>query len=312
MELLIPAQPEAADEPAPSPEAARDHGTDTDHTERTAGPGARGAGTGNTARADAVTAAETGPAASAGAGAVDRTEGESVRPGAGHAGGDDASSGAAGAASQPFGVGADDAVRPGAGHTAGDEEAPSGAASRPVGEDTEGTAHPAAARRDVPGADAGPEGYAGTGAGSEARLGVDAGPESRPAVGADPAGGPAADAGNPAGLPRRPDAASEVGIDAEHARVADGDGAEEPVTAKGLPKRTPRITAPTAAPRPRTGSVDAEALRRRLGGFRRGADAGRRDVEAELAERTGGHQEPSDPAATSEETTGGTVEEASS
>jgi hypothetical protein len=58
--------------------------------------------------------------------------------------------------------------------------------------------------------------------------------------------------------------------------------------------------------------VDAEALRRRLGGFRRGADAGRRDVEAELAERTGHHRAPTDQTTTSEEATGGTVEEASS
>ncbi|MFE2044382.1 nitrate- and nitrite sensing domain-containing protein [Streptomyces sp. NPDC059477] len=92
--------------------------------------------------------------------------------------------------------------------------------------------------------------------------------------------------------------------------------AEEPVTDKGLPKRTPRITAPQAAPRPRTGSVDAEALRRRLGGFRKGAEAGHRDVTVEIAEQTArtrtsdagsdaGHTE-------AEEFTGGTVEEASS
>jgi hypothetical protein len=99
-----------------------------------------------------------------------------------------------------------------------------------------------------------------------------------------------------------------------HERTAD-EGAEPaggPVTAKGLPKRTPKITTPAAVPRPRTaGSVDAEALRRRLGGFRRGAEAGRRDVEAEIAERTDQNQVP--PAAgTTEEATGGTVEEASS
>ncbi|MER7484875.1 nitrate- and nitrite sensing domain-containing protein [Streptomyces sp. NPDC126497] len=233
MELLIPAQPEAAGEPAPPVETARDHGTDADPAERTA-----------------VTEAGTGSPAGSGTGAAGRPEGESVRPGPGHPGGDDASSGAADAALQPFGGGADDAVRPGAGHPAEDGEAPSGAASRPAGEDAEDAARPAAA----PGGDA----------------------------------------------------------DAEHARVADGDGAEEPVTAKGLPKRTPRITTPAAAPRPRTGSVDADDLRRRLGGFRRGADAGRRDAEAELAERTGDHRAPSVPAATSEETTGGTVEEASS
>ncbi len=103
-----------------------------------------------------------------------------------------------------------------------------------------------------------------------------------------------------------------IGPDA-HDRTAD-EGAEpaEPVTEKGLPKRTPKLTTPAAAPRPRTsGSVDAAALRRRLGGFRQGAEAGRRDVEAEIADRTGRHQTPGD-ADTTEEATGGTVEEASS
>ncbi|CAL9439087.1 hypothetical protein SUDANB126_02224 [Streptomyces sp. enrichment culture] len=99
---------------------------------------------------------------------------------------------------------------------------------------------------------------------------------------------------------------------AEHTRVPDGPVEDEPVTAKGLPKRTPKITTPAQAPRPRTGSVDAEALRRRLGGFRRGAEAGRRDVEAEIAEQTGRHEAPSAATGTTEEATGGTVEEASS
>ncbi|MFH8443666.1 nitrate- and nitrite sensing domain-containing protein [Streptomyces sp. NPDC018026] len=87
----------------------------------------------------------------------------------------------------------------------------------------------------------------------------------------------------------------------------------EPVTDKGLPKRTPQLTTPAAVPRPRTaGSVDADALRRRLGGFRRGAEAGRRDVEAEIADRTGRNPAPDAGADTTEEATGGTVEEASS
>ncbi|MFE7934385.1 nitrate- and nitrite sensing domain-containing protein [Streptomyces sp. NPDC057456] len=107
--------------------------------------------------------------------------------------------------------------------------------------------------------------------------------------------------------------------EAEHARTPDAP--EELVTDKGLPKRTPKITAPAQAPRQRTGSVDADALRRRLGGFRRGAEAGYRDVEAEIAERTGQNQVPSPEAARktaqeahahAEEDTGGTVEEASS
>ncbi|MEU3946513.1 nitrate- and nitrite sensing domain-containing protein [Streptomyces sp. NPDC029526] len=131
---------------------------------------------------------------------------------------------------------------------------------------------------------------------------------------------------------------TDAGEDTEHARVPDGPAAAdepgpeapEPVTAKGLPKRTPRITAPAETPRPRTGAVDAEALRRRLGGFRRGAEAGYRDVEAEINEQTGPHRAPSaatapqaarardagdttgTTAAANEEATGGTVEEASS
>ncbi|WP_206313136.1 nitrate- and nitrite sensing domain-containing protein [Streptomyces sp. JB150] len=101
------------------------------------------------------------------------------------------------------------------------------------------------------------------------------------------------------------------------------DEGEEQLTDKGLPKRTPRISAPASVPRPRTGGVDAEALRRRLGGFRRGAEAGRRDVEAEIAEQTTETRSPDAPAphrtsstgpahAHAEEATGGTVEEASS
>ncbi|MGW5132494.1 sensor histidine kinase [Streptomyces sp. NPDC004135] len=98
---------------------------------------------------------------------------------------------------------------------------------------------------------------------------------------------------------------AQAQADAEHERVTD----------KGLPKRTPKITAPATAPRQRGGSVDAEALRRRLGGFRQGAQAGHREVEAEIAEKTASHRRPatgtSGPA-DSEEATGGTVEEASS
>ncbi|MFF5147405.1 nitrate- and nitrite sensing domain-containing protein [Streptomyces sp. NPDC013157] len=101
------------------------------------------------------------------------------------------------------------------------------------------------------------------------------------------------------------------------AEAEDDGAAEDEVTSKGLPKRTPKITAPAPPPRQRGTGVDADALRRRLGGFRRGADAGRRDVEAEIAEQTGQNQVPSSVravpgTAVSEEATGGTVEEASS
>nr|WP_105976010.1 sensor histidine kinase [Streptomyces geranii] len=132
---------------------------------------------------------------------------------------------------------------------------------------------------------------------------------------------PAEDTPEPA-VPTAPDtriAAQDpyaIGPDA-HDRVED-----EPLTDKGLPKRTPKITTPAAPPRPRIGSVDADALRRRLGGFHRGARDGRRDVEAEIAEQertvaTEPTERPAQPARTAqpvhaEETTGGTVEEASS
>ncbi|QEV22519.1 sensor histidine kinase [Streptomyces alboniger] len=92
----------------------------------------------------------------------------------------------------------------------------------------------------------------------------------------------------------------------------------ERVTDKGLPKRTPKITAPVAAaPKQRSGSVDAETLRRRLGGFYQGAQSGRRDVEAELAAET----DPADPKETQQgnaknakdaDVMGDSVEEASS
>ncbi|UUU30936.1 nitrate- and nitrite sensing domain-containing protein [Streptomyces sp. CA-210063] len=98
---------------------------------------------------------------------------------------------------------------------------------------------------------------------------------------------------------------------------AEGPRAEEPprLTDKGLPKRTPRITAPTpTAPRPRAGGVNAEQLRRRLGGFHRGAKEGRRDVEAEIAEQSGETRMPVTHEYRTEavDTTGGTSEEESS
>ncbi|WP_399929547.1 nitrate- and nitrite sensing domain-containing protein [Streptomyces kanamyceticus] len=91
-----------------------------------------------------------------------------------------------------------------------------------------------------------------------------------------------------------PQPGSETQVDA--GRQAEAEAVPAPpkwerVTDKGLPKRTPKITAPAStAPKPR-GSVDAEALRRRLGGFHQGAQSGRRDVEAEIA----GEANPSDP-----------------
>ncbi|MFE7400739.1 nitrate- and nitrite sensing domain-containing protein [Streptomyces sp. NPDC057557] len=105
---------------------------------------------------------------------------------------------------------------------------------------------------------------------------------------------------------------------------------QERITDKGLPKRTPKVVKPTtASSTERKGSLDKEALRRRLGGFHQGAKDGRRDVEAEIAEITatqpfpGGpahagrsapteHSEPADRSDGRTDETGDTVEEARS
>ncbi|WP_406365650.1 nitrate- and nitrite sensing domain-containing protein [Streptomyces sp. NBC_00645] len=154
------------------------------------------------------------------------------------------------------------------------------------------------------------------------------------AVDAPAEGGTAPGAAEPAPVPApRAEATTDpyaIGPDS-HERAPD----DHPrLTDKGLPKRTPKISAPAAAPRPRVGGVDADALRRRLGGFHRGAIEGRRDVEAEIADRTAetptpDGQTPSEPVAAAHapagpaptahrlnaqdvEASGGTVEEASS
>ncbi|MFJ7195329.1 MULTISPECIES: nitrate- and nitrite sensing domain-containing protein [unclassified Streptomyces] len=94
----------------------------------------------------------------------------------------------------------------------------------------------------------------------------------------------------------------------------------ERITDKGLPKRTPKVVKPAEAPTTeRKGSLDKEALRRRLGGFHQGAKDGRRDVEAEIAEITATQSLPGAtasggrPARTDQtDETGDTVEEARS
>ncbi|MGW5479822.1 nitrate- and nitrite sensing domain-containing protein [Streptomyces sp. NPDC004008] len=146
---------------------------------------------------------------------------------------------------------------------------------------------------------------------------------------------PAPDAGATGGPAADPYA---IGPDSHERTVDEGEPAASPapqdpadpadpeaprLTAKGLPKRTPKISAPAPAPRPRAGGVDADALRRRLGGFHRGAARGYQHVEAEIAERTGENRAPAQrPPAPPQNATpgtapdvdpsGGTVEEASS
>ncbi|MGR3934753.1 nitrate- and nitrite sensing domain-containing protein [Streptomyces sp. BRA346] len=108
----------------------------------------------------------------------------------------------------------------------------------------------------------------------------------RPA-GAD-AWGPAEPSG--AADPADPVDPYAIGPD-QHSRAPEPTG-ELRRTDKGLPKRTPRnVARRDPDPQERTGSVNAEELRRRLGGFQRGARDGRRDAEAEIAARdTAGEQ----------------------
>ncbi|MFJ6811229.1 nitrate- and nitrite sensing domain-containing protein [Streptomyces anulatus] len=96
--------------------------------------------------------------------------------------------------------------------------------------------------------------------------------------------------------------AEAADAEAPHAEAAPAEPADAPaetvpgprrpeagrITDKGLPKRTPKVVRPDSTPAPgRTGSLDRDALRRRLGSFHQAAKEGRRDVEAEIAE-TGG------------------------
>ncbi|MFD5397005.1 nitrate- and nitrite sensing domain-containing protein [Streptomyces sp. NPDC127097] len=101
-----------------------------------------------------------------------------------------------------------------------------------------------------------------------------AGPDTAPTDAAPTDAAAPADA-SPAGTPADPQTAA-----------APSEGKQR--TTMGLPKRTPKVVAQQQAPAaPRkSGAANAEALRRRLGGFQAGARVGRRDVEAEIAERT--------------------------
>ncbi|MBT2505929.1 nitrate- and nitrite sensing domain-containing protein [Streptomyces sp. ISL-98] len=79
-------------------------------------------------------------------------------------------------------------------------------------------------------------------------------------------------------------AAGLTGTDDSAPATAPAPAPVEPITDKGLPKRTPHVVkSGPERPAERTRSVDADALRRRLGGFHQGAKDGRRDVEAEIS-----------------------------
>ncbi|MER8154336.1 nitrate- and nitrite sensing domain-containing protein [Streptomyces sp. NPDC094472] len=129
-----------------------------------------------------------------------------------------------------------------------------------------------------------------------------------PAVGGPAAGGESAAVGGPAaaGEPSPVDPYA-IGPD-QHARPED----QAARTDKGLPKRTPRnVALREPDPRERTGSVNAEELRRRLGGFQRGARDGRRDAAAEVAARgEPARRQRGTAGQTGAQNEGGTVEEA--
>ncbi|SEB55563.1 Signal transduction histidine kinase [Streptomyces sp. 2224.1] len=113
-------------------------------------------------------------------------------------------------------------------------------------------------------------------------------PSSDPyATGPDQHTGPGTDAA-PRDADAAPADASPAGTPADPQTAAAPPAEERRTTSMGLPKRTPKVVAQQQAPTaPRkSGAANAEALRRRLGGFQAGARSGRRDVEAEIAERT--------------------------
>ncbi|MFI7276661.1 nitrate- and nitrite sensing domain-containing protein [Streptomyces sp. NPDC049879] len=83
---------------------------------------------------------------------------------------------------------------------------------------------------------------------------------------------------------------------AEHARADDTTPRAHPVTGSGLPRRTPgAVPAPQEPSAARARAVDADELRRRLGGFQRGARDGHRDAARTVGPQTGptGEETPS-------------------
>ncbi|MBW1597183.1 nitrate- and nitrite sensing domain-containing protein [Streptomyces sp. JJ38] len=122
-------------------------------------------------------------------------------------------------------------------------------------------------------------------------------PESTPEPDPTPAPEPSA----PEGV-RLPGQAHEPD---EHARAQEEPPTTRRLTDKGLPKRTPHVSAPTAGPATggaaRSG-VNAEELRRRLGGFQRGARAGLREAAAQLAADTPSDAPPERDSGSAQET----------
>ncbi|MFE0375843.1 nitrate- and nitrite sensing domain-containing protein [Streptomyces inhibens] len=227
--------------------------------------------------------------------AAEQPAGHDAAPGPGHDDTADAEPASAPAPGpDPFVAAAERAIdAAGLGATA--EPAPAPAAEQPTGPTTHAAGEP------------GPYGpqssgpYAATTSGS----GEHTRPEDDAAPVVDRAAQPAADpyaigpdqhtrpGTEPTSTDAAPTEADPAPADASPADTAGPQTADAPPagkrrTATGLPKRTPKVMAQQQAPAaPRkSGAANAEALRRRLGGFQSGARDGRREVEAEIAERT--------------------------
>ncbi|MEU8681553.1 nitrate- and nitrite sensing domain-containing protein [Streptomyces sp. NPDC048611] len=225
--------------------------------------------------------------------AAERTAGAAAAPDTGRDGTPDAAEPVA----DPFVAAAERAIDA-AGLGVPAEPAPEPAAQQPAGPTTHAAAEPSPYGPQSPG----PYGATTTGTGDHVQPGA----EPRPADGPAPADGPDA-SGEPAADPyaigpdqhsRATDAAptdaaapadpSPAGTPADPQTAAAPSEGKQRTTSMGLPKRTPKVVAQQQAPTaPRkSGAANAEALRRRLGGFQAGARVGRREVEAEIAEHT--------------------------
>ncbi len=143
----------------------------------------------------------------------------------------------------------------------------------------------------------------------ESAAGADAEPEETAEAEEVPEGSgtaesaASADSGEPAEHGRTEDEAPTSDPVAEEEPAPETAPAGRPLTAKGLPKRTPRnVPTGVGVPRPRTGGLKAEELRRRFGGFQQGAREGLRAAEAQIAEEESDREKTTG--------TGGTVEEA--
>lgn len=210
-------------------------------------------------------------------------------------------------AADPFVAAAERAIDA-AGLGAPAEPAPAPAAQQPSGPTTYAASEPSPYGPRSPG----PYGATTSGSGEHVRpeeeplpagepAPADTGRHAAPASGPDTSDAPAADpyaigpdqhtrAGTDAAPTdaAAPADASPAGTPADPQTAAAPPAGKQRTTEMGLPKRTPKVVAQQQAPAaPRkSGAANAEALRRRLGGFQAGARVGRREVEAEIAGST--------------------------